>query len=91
MYEKIEIAKNLYAVISEPGDGTHYNYIILKDHDDYFIMPAYKTFRYPQQLNYYDIEYISEVDLLKLAEKENCNPYTLMEVIRTIKLLQNNK
>lgn len=81
-------------IISEPGDCTRYDYLILEDYDDYVIMPCGSTFIFPQRLNYYDIIDINTVeecqDLI-----ENChygvlqfvNPHTLLECINTIKEL----
>jgi len=70
-------------IISEPGDGTRYDYIFLKVGDDFIFAPVYNTFRYPQRLNYWDVKDMDEEEILKLAKKENCNPWTLKECIRT--------
>jgi hypothetical protein len=74
-------------VISEPGDMTRYDYIIYRDGQDNFcIMPATSTFRFPQRINYWDAQSILEsADRLHaMADKFDCNRFTLKEVCRTI-------
>lgn len=89
----------IYHVKSEPGDCTLYDYFVYRDGPDEFcFMPKDSTFRFPQRLNYWDVNNI-EIDtskpiteceeLFKLAHKENCNPYTLSECIRIVKELHN--
>jgi hypothetical protein len=78
--------KMVLEVHSEPGDFTHYHYAILEDYDEYTIMPLTKsTFRFPQRLNWWTVKDLGEAELIELAEKENCNVYTLREVISCIK------
>lgn len=71
--------------------------------DEFCFMPMVNTFRFPQRLNYFDVKdmrplkdysmeevkniNINETPIMKLADKENCNTHTLMECIRTVKLL----
>ncbi len=86
---------DMYHIISEPGDRTHYDYFMYIDGvNEFCFMPCTSTFRYPQRLNYFNIMNM-EIDtslpitkceeLFRHAHKENCNPYTLAECIRTIK------
>lgn len=86
-----EINSGLFCIISEPGDATRYHYIMYADYNDYSFMPIRNSFRYPQRLNWYDVKnLVSDVngkfsqEMFDIAEKENCNPYTLSECIRSI-------
>lgn len=73
-------------VISEPGDLTKYNYAYYQDFDEYFFIPVHNSFRYPQHINYWSIKNITEVNdiVIEIAKKNNCNPHTVMECIKTI-------
>jgi hypothetical protein len=77
----------LFHVESEPGDATHYSYIIMKNVDDFSIMPYDNDFNYPQKLNYWKVKELTENEIIELAIKKYCNPYTLKEVIKTIKVM----
>lgn len=101
MRNENEIWYNTFAIVREPGDGTRYEYMVHRDGPDEFcFMPMKSTFRFPQRLNYFDVKDIeldtskpiTEVEeLFVLAHKENCNPYTLRECIRTVKILHERK
>jgi hypothetical protein len=84
-----------FRIISEPGDTTRYDYIIHRDGDYFCITPYESTFTFPQKLNYFDIKDITNVYEVERYITENIkllyvNPYTLLEVIRTIKDMFNN-
>jgi hypothetical protein len=89
--KRISIDLALFHIESEPGDATHYSYIMLQNYDKYIFMPFDSTFRFPQKLDYYDIKNLSEEEIIALAKKENCNPFTLSECIRTIEELHDQK
>ena len=77
-------------IISEPGDATHYDYIVHRiDQDEFTIAPARSTFKFPQRINYYTAMTLLETDdeevWRKTAQDLDTNPFTLMEVCRTIK------
>lgn len=73
-------------IISEPGDGTRYDYLVFRDGPDEFcFMPARSTFRFPQRLNFY--EACAGYPIHLLAVEHNCNPWTIVECIRIIKEL----
>ena len=93
----MNLGSGMYHVISEPGDRTRYDYFVYRDGvEDFCFMPARSTFRFPQRVNYFDVKGM-EIDsslpiteceeLFRLAHKENCNPHTLAECVRTIKEL----
>lgn len=76
-------------VIAEPGDGTHYDYFVYPDYDTYHFMPGVSSIRYPQTLDWWEIRCISKVeDCIPLAEREHCNPWTILECISCIKVLK---
>lgn len=81
---KKEIITGIH-IISEPGDGTRYDYIMLDIYDEYVFAPFRSTFRFPQRLNYWEIKNADEEKIISIADKENCNPYTVKECIRAIK------
>jgi hypothetical protein len=83
------IGYNVYHVISEPGDATRYDYLVFVYFDYFHFMPCGNTFRYPQRLNYYDALSLTDEEINKLSDKENCNVFTLKECIRTMKELYN--
>jgi len=89
---------NILFVNSEPGDATRYSYFVYRDGPEIFcFMPCDNTFRYPQRLDYWDVNSIDgpinglthlELEkLCKMSDKEQCNPNTLLECIRTIHTL----
>jgi predicted transcriptional regulator len=82
----------IYHVTSEPGDGTRYEYFAYRDGpDELCIMPANSPMRYPQRLNYYEYLELDAKSITNEANKQNCNPYTLLECIRTMKELHSGK
>jgi len=78
-------------IISEPGDMTRYDYIIVNlGNGEFSIAPYSSTFRFPQRINYYDIENIKSVDdcvdyLYGKECTDNINPNTLFECVNCIK------
>ena len=79
-------------VTSEPGDATRYDYIFYKDYDEYVFMPLDNHFNYPQRINKWEVEGINEINetVTKIAVKYNCNPYTVLECIRTVNEIEAN-
>lgn len=71
----------IYRITSEPGDMTRYDYIMMKNYDDYLFVPYNNNFRYPQKLNIYAVKDINKQKLQKLTKDENCNIHTLKECI----------
>lgn len=96
---EVEIDLIIKCVDSQPGDGTKYSYFVFREgYDNFHFMPRHNTFTYPQRLSYWeckDLEtlapyqqpsgYKMQEQLINMAEKHACNPYTLMECIRTMK------
>lgn len=78
----------LVHVVSEPGDGTRYDYLVFRDGPDEFcFMPARSTFKFPQRLNFYDVQSVKESAIHLLSVEHNCNPHTIIECIRVMKEL----
>lgn len=93
MMQSIKRAEGV-RVISEPGDGTRYDFYVLKDGPDNFCFtPCGSTFRFPQKLNYYEAcnARNNQEELSKLAHRENCNPHTLRECIRVMIDMEDGK
>lgn len=78
----------LYHVVSEPGDGTRYDFIVLRQYDDFTFMPCESTFRYPQRINFYNIpDSVLTSDFAEIAKKEQCNPHTLVECCKVANII----
>lgn len=83
------------SVTSEPGDATHYEYLVYRDGPYSFTFaPTRSTFRFPQRISAWDIP--TKIDLNNdesqmvirdVAERERCNPYTVAECMRTMREL----
>lgn len=76
----------IFIVDSEPGDHTRYRYLVFQDSsDDYTFAPTQSIFRFPQRLSYWEaLPPMTDEKLLTIAIRENCNPYTLRECMRTL-------
>ena len=86
------ISDNCIEVEYEPGDMTRYSFFVHRlSPDDYSIAPKDSTFRFPQRLNIWDVTDIDEENLMRIAEKENCNPYTLKAVIDIIMIISQGR
>lgn len=92
----MKIIKNITAkhITSEPGDCTRYDYMVYRNGDIYSIAPVDSNFSYPDILYFYDICDIETVQECQAYIENNMkmqfiNPHTLLEVIRTIKELNN--
>jgi hypothetical protein len=82
----------VYHITSEPGDMTRYDYLVYRDGpDDFTFAPCRNIFRYPQRLNYWVVRNMSNDEVTEktkeMASELGCNPYTLLECIRTVKEL----
>lgn len=88
---------NCKRVISQPGDWTKYDYIYNKiGPNEYTFMPCNDSFNYPQRLNYYEVLNIKlpdykktdpmPIEIIEISNTWNCNPWTVIECIRTILL-----
>ena len=90
-------AGEVWIIVSEPGDGTRYEYLCYYDgYNDFAFADMKFSFKYPAHLNWWEIKDIeAEVNkpwtdedraaINKLIEKNPCNHWTLLECIRTAK------
>jgi hypothetical protein len=79
-----KINSEIFFVDYEPGDSTHYSFLVYRDGPDNFtIAPRRNTFKYPQRLNVYADFHPSEKRIQHLAKEYNCNPWTVTAVIET--------
>ena len=78
-------------IVSEPGDMTRYDYFVFQDGDEFIFMPCRNTFNYPQRISRWD-KALKEVTVLDasiqdIADKFRCNPHTVLECLKTIRLI----
>lgn len=71
---------------------TLYDFYLHRDGPDEFtIAPGISTFRFPQRINYFAAIDILEqsaenpLGIVQMGKDHNCNPFTLVEVCKTIK------
>ena len=89
MKELTKISDTITHVVSEPGDGTRYNYYVYQDDDEFCFMPCLSTFRFPQRLVIWrGMPDFTSKELEKIARDEQCNFHTVRECVDTAKLLQ---
>ena len=75
-------------VISEPGDCTRYDYLVVRDADNVFrFFPYENTFNYPAHIPLWDLD---EANIELTAKKFNCNPHTVAECMRTMREMTND-
>jgi len=100
--KKVQKCENALHIISEPGDSTHYDYVVIKTCETCFKFFAYDNeFEYPPRLEYYQVKNINtERDAVMFLREmtayfggiwSKVNPYTLLECVRTVKELVNDK
>ena len=92
---------NIKHVVSEPGDCTRYDYVLMPYGDEYIISPYMSTFPFPRRLHWFLIKDISTVEqcaeFIELNKDrydnnlKDVNPNTLFEVINAIKELRNEE
>ena len=78
-----QLAPGIFAVEYEPGDGTHYSFLVYRDGpDDFTIAPRRNTFIYPLRINCWeDFNAPNNGRIDVLAARYNCNPWTVKAVI----------
>lgn len=84
-----KVPGEVYYVDSEPGDMTHYSYLVYRDGPDLFcITPRDNTFKYPQRLNWWDVQEVTVENALSVCEDKGVNPHTFFEVVQAMKDLR---
>ena len=89
-YLEIE-SDQIMHVISEPGDGTRYQYMVWYDgHYTFKVMGTDSDVTYPRALDYWEIKDAEHAPIssiqpvsMRIADDQKCNPYTVQECIRT--------
>jgi len=91
MFERI-YRTPCFSVTTEPGDMTRYSLFVHPvGPDEFTFAPNLSTFRVPQRLNYWDVKDAGDEKIKEIAEKENCNYWTVKECIRIIKKLHDEE
>jgi hypothetical protein len=88
----------IWEVVSEPGDGSRYHYLVVKQGDTFMFLPLRNTFKYPQKIGYWgvvDIDVDMDNSKLEMSKKIteiarfwDSNPWTVRECIATMKELK---
>lgn len=71
-------------VVSEPGDATRYEYVVIHDVDEFYFCSARGHIPYPRAINYYNVRNASTDRIIELAAEQQVNPYTYAECARTV-------
>lgn len=88
----------IFHVITEPGDATRYDFILVRRGDEFTIAPCRSTFKFPQSFNKWVIRNVGEDTvgehdyIIRKSNEYNCNPHTVkacIDVIRSI--IKNDK
>jgi len=86
---------DIWVVISEPGDGTKYEYLVYYNGYEFFFMNRVDSFSYPKVIKNYAIERAGDVSVhavqygktsqafKQLQRADGANPFTVAECIRT--------
>ena len=80
-----------FAIDSEPGDMTHYQYVIITHYEDYSVAPLGSAIRFPQVIRGAEVDHADDEMIQKIAYREQCNVWTVKEVINAIKELRGEK
>lgn len=79
----------IFKVISEPGDMTRYDFLVIKNYDEYIIAPFESTFVFPQRLNIWDIKKGGDDYIESISSKYKCNWHTTNTVVQAILEIEN--
>jgi hypothetical protein len=76
-------------VTSEPGDATCYDYIVYNLGDTFKFHSFISTLNYPKELEFWDYQGLFSADInneeiQQRARALGCNPWTLVECMRTM-------
>lgn len=81
----------IFHVITEPGDATRYDFILVRIGDEFTIAPCRSTFRFPQRFNKWDIRNVGEDTVgecnfvVNKAKEFGCNLHTVKVCINIIR------
>ncbi len=76
-------------VVSEPGDHTKYDYLVIKKGNYFYFMGYSSTFPFPKCISLYDAKGIKTIQNAEefrntSNEYEDVNPWTILECADTI-------
>ena len=91
MFYVDELREGVFAIDSEPGDATKYEYIMVLDGDTLNACALSGRIRYPPTLDFFEVEELGDIELVAMAKKIQVNPFTLIEVIRSWKILRKTR
>lgn len=86
-----QVAEDIYRVISEPGDVTRYEYLAYDDAGTFHFCGTRSMMHYPRTLDYWEVKSADKEKLLKIAEAQDCNVYTIAECARTVIQIVSNE
>lgn len=86
---KLDKNRNSYIVDSQPGDGTHYSFVLTrsKEWGCWFVGPFESNMPYPAKVEDWYVADTRQKDVTSIAAEYKCNPWTVAEVFRAIKTL----
>ena len=79
-----------YHVVSEPGDCTRYDFLVHLKGDTVIVSPYNSTFKFPENLDIFDIENITTLELaIQYCGNfgRDLNPHTLLEVCNSVRAI----
>jgi hypothetical protein len=62
-----KLFENVYHIISEPGDITHYDYIAYDDSGTFHFAAAHSALVYPHTLELFDVKHFDRMQVLEVA------------------------
>jgi hypothetical protein len=92
--------KGEFHIVSEPGDGTKYDYQVTRMVNGWKVEAVGSTFTFPAYIHNYDLNHLAEQKphrwikrefaerIIERATEYNSNPFTVAEVCRTLLILR---
>ena len=92
---EIKKASNTFKIISEPGDCTRYDYLVCIDEPYAYTTGINSTFPFPNKVRIDVAKDVTTIDSAKnylqtMEPNERVNPWTILEVCKTITEIVNN-
>lgn len=84
--KEITLAENVFHIVSEPGDATRYDYLVIKTGYHFRFVGYKSTFPFPHSLYYHqaiDITTLEEAISWVATNKSDINPHTILECAKT--------
>lgn len=84
MKVKKRVMKDITHIVSEPGDATRYDYVMVADASTFHFCAMHSSVRYPHTIDYYEVRNANTSQIIEIAEREACNAYTVAECTRSL-------